>query len=59
MFKNTIVSIEQEFLKVRLKNYSREINLIRILNAKLEETRRSKVSTILFSFAKSTKVSQT
>jgi len=39
MFKNTIASIEQELLKIKLKNNSREINLIKILNAKLEKTR--------------------
>lgn len=38
-FKNTIASIVQEFAKVRLKDYSREISLIKILDAKLEETR--------------------
>jgi len=52
------VSIEQEFLKIKLRDYSREIDLIRILNAKLEKICRSRVSTILFSFAKNTKVSQ-
>jgi len=39
MFKNTITSIEQELLKIKLRNYSQEINLIKILNAKLKKTR--------------------
>ncbi len=59
MFKNTITSIEQKLLKIRLRNYSRKINLIRILDAKLEETRQLRVSTILFFFAKNIKTSQT
>jgi len=46
-------------LKIRLKNYSREIDLIRILDAKLEKICQSRISTISSSFAKDTKVSQT
>jgi len=58
MFKNTITSIEQEFLKVELRNYFREIDLIRILDAKLKETCQLRVSIISFSLAKDTKVLQ-
>jgi len=59
MFKNTIASIEQEFLKIKLKNYSWEIDLIRILDAKLKKTCQLKVSTILFFFTKNIEASQT
>jgi len=58
MFKNTIASIEQELLKIKLRDYFREINLIRNLNAKLKEICRSRVLTILSSFAKNIKTSQ-
>jgi len=43
-----IASIEQELLKIRLRNYFKEIDLIRILDAKLEETCQSRVLIILF-----------
>jgi len=39
MFKNTIASIKQKLLKIRLRNYFRKINLIRILDAKLKKNR--------------------
>ena len=58
MYKNTIVSIEQKLLKVELKNYFQKINLIRILDAKLEKICQSKVSTILSFFTRDTKASQ-
>jgi len=38
MFKNTITSIKQKLLKIKLKSYFREIDLIRILDAKLKKT---------------------
>jgi len=57
MFKNTIVSIEQELLKIKLRNYSRKINLIRILNAKLKEICQLRVLTILSFLARNIKVS--
>jgi len=59
MFKNTIISIEQKLLKIKLKNYFQEINLIRILDTKLKKIRQSRVSTILSSFVENTRVSQT
>jgi len=59
IFKNIIAFIKQELLKIRLRNYSREIDLIKILDAKLEEICQSRVSTILLSFIKNIEASQT
>ncbi len=42
-FKNIIASIEQEFLKIKIKDYFRKYNLIRILNAKLEKICQTKI----------------
>ncbi len=42
-FKNIIASIEQEFLKIEIKDYFRKYNLIRILNAKLEKICQTKI----------------
>jgi len=38
MFKNTIASIKQKLLKIELRNYFRKIDLIKILDGKLEKT---------------------
>jgi len=42
-FKNTIVFIKQKLLKIKIKDYFRKYNLIRILDTKLEKTCRTKV----------------
>jgi len=42
-FKNTIVSIEQKLLKIKIKNYFSKFDLIRILDAKLKKTCRTRV----------------
>lgn len=47
-FKNTEISTKQKLLKIKLRNYSREINLIKILDLELKIVCRARISTILF-----------
>jgi len=58
-FKNTIASIKQELLKIKIKNYFWKYNLIKILNAKLKKIYQIKVQTILFFLIKDAKRTQT
>jgi len=58
-FKNTIASIKQELLKIKIKNYFWKYNLIKNLNAKLKKIYQIKVQTILFFLIKDAKRTQT